>query len=186
MATVPARFVVHAQLDFGPTAGGAVLAPLVVQLHHADAGLLNPARRAVVRDLSDILVRHREAIFSSAASSDAGAPMYHGDLVSARFELAADDPGRYMVLSPAGRGGASTGTDCCVGYRSHRLASFTLVAHVRHKVREVERKRAVVLANAGSIAKFALGGGIGGGGGGDGGGSGESAVHATTTQGAPS
>jgi hypothetical protein len=168
MATVPARFVVHAQLDFGPAAGGVVLAPLVVHLHHADAGVLNVARRAVVRDLSDILARHREAIFSGAASSSvAGAPVYHGDLVSARFELAADDPGRYVVLSSAARDGdAGGGSDGGAGYRSHRLAAFTLTADVRHKVREVERKRATVLATAGSLTKFAVGGGTRGSGGG--------------------
>lgn len=157
-SAVPGRFLLHARVDFGPSGGGAVLVPLLVLLYADDAAALNAERRSVIADVASILARHRQAVFAhlagatppgggvesgQAAPPPSGAtPVFHGALVSVRFELDwRESAGGYAVLNVGadGPGGAPS-------FLSSRLAQWSIVARVRHKARDVARKRATIAA----------------------------------------
>jgi hypothetical protein len=162
MALSAQRQFHHLRVPYGED---ELTVPLVVLLHHDDVGRLAAAARdgAVVDDLLAILRQHGASILPMLAPGAAGAVVlpagagggrgavasYHGELVSAQFELRVDDEGGRYTLMAHAPGAAEP------HLRPVPVAGFTLLAHVRHKAADVERRRAALLGDGGSVFKHA-------------------------------
>ena len=157
---IPARFMLHARLDFGP-GRGTTLVPLLVLLHHADAAILNADRAAIITDISEIIRLNRDLVFSSIAGAgkdtanrqlpaSVATLVFHGERISARFSLQTrPGDGGYSVLTVSSVPSDAAGAVEC---RAARVASWVLVARVSHKERDVLRARAAAASAATAAA----------------------------------